>query len=158
MYTHGELISIAEKWLLNTQNCGFVFKELRCYTPNKEIPDAIGFCNGYSILIECKTSYKDFKSDSKKLFRKRPELGMGSFRFYMAPEGIITPDELPYKWGLIEVNSKRRAVKKTGPKGNIWSRQGWKFKRKSNNSEMAMLISALRRVHLRGDLEKIYTL
>jgi len=29
---------------------------------------------------------------------------MGRFRYYATPKGLIRPDELPDKWGLIEVS------------------------------------------------------
>jgi hypothetical protein len=155
-FIHSELIQIAERWLLNTRGCGFVLKELPT-AYSKEIPDVIGFRNGHSILIECKATRSDFLSDKRKSFRKYPQLGMGLIRLYMAPTGVISPDDLPSKWGLIEVNERGKAMKKRGPRGNAWTRQTrWMFSARNTRAEYALLISALRRVHLRGDLDKIY--
>ncbi|MCP3944994.1 MAG: hypothetical protein GY710_26450 [Desulfobacteraceae bacterium] len=67
-HTHDELIKIAEKWLL--KRCGFAFRELTTFA--SETPDVIGFRQGESILIECKTSRADFHADKKKIFRRRP--------------------------------------------------------------------------------------
>lgn len=157
-FTHNELVSIAEKWLLNTKGCSFVFTELRAYTRNSEIPDAIGWRSGYTILVECKVSRSDFLADQKKFFRQRPNYGMGTFRFYLCPEGLVSPDELPDKWGLVFVNGNGKAVQRVGPKGNIWtSKENKQFMHEKDHvSETDMMISALRRLHLRGVLPLIY--
>lgn len=65
--------------------------------------DAILFCSDYSYLIETKISRSDFLADAKKTFRKDPTQGIGDYRYYACPEGLIKPDELPEKWGLIYV-------------------------------------------------------
>ena len=72
-----------------------------------EQPDVLGFANDYNtVLLEAKISRNDFLQDAKKPFRKKPETGMGNFRLYITPIGLIKPEELPGKWGLIEVNEK----------------------------------------------------
>lgn len=37
----------------------------------------------------------------KKSFRQQPEEGVGAFRYYCSPEGLITEVDLPDKWGLL---------------------------------------------------------
>lgn len=160
-YTHDQLVQKAKTWLLNAGGCGFALCELAtAYSP--ETPGAIGFRSGdKSILIECKATRSDFLADRKKMFRKIPELGMGAFRFFLAPQGLIQQEELPEKWGLIEVKRTGRAIKTVGPRGNIWDGQSqWAFSYAERNvqAEFGLLASALRRVHLRGDLQKIYEL
>lgn len=143
--THQELIIRAERWLLNTKGCGFCFTELVCSA--REIPDAIGWKNSWSYLIECKTSRADFQADLKKMFRKFPEYGMGVFRYYMTTPALITPEELPEKWGLLYVyKTQVRVVKR--PKAFDVD--------KAARREVQLMCSALRRIHLRGDLHKIY--
>lgn len=151
--THTELVKIAERWLLKTIGCGAVFTELVTAAP--EIPDALGLRSDYTILIECKTSRADFFADRKKMFRQFPEMGVGDYRFYLCDEGLIRSDELPNGWGLIYWDGKK--VKRiVGPKGNIWSNfQEFKLE-KSSIQEYRILYSAIRRIHLRGDLYKIY--
>ena len=107
---HYELVQRAVKWLKNTRGCSFVASE--CHTVLSEIPDAIGWLSSSSILIECKTSRADFLQDKKKYSRKFPEHGLGNWRYYMAEPGLIKPDELPERWGLLEVHPKlvRRKV------------------------------------------------
>lgn len=63
--------------------------------------DALLFCSDSSYLIETKVSRSDFLADAKKPFRKDPSQGIGDYRYYACPEGLIKPDELPEKWGLI---------------------------------------------------------
>ena len=154
LLTHGDLVNIAEKWLL--KRCGFAFSELN--TLSYETPDAIGFRQGGSILIECKTSRADFLSDKKKIFRANPYMGVGLFRFYMCPDGLIKPTELPEKWGLLYVKETGKVSKKVGPKGNVWSsdNNAWAFTDRNKQNETALMYSALRRLHLRGVMPMIY--
>ncbi len=152
-FTHTGLVKIAEKWLL--KRCGFAFSELTTFAG--EIPDSIGFRSGDTILIECKTSRADFISDKKKHFRRRPKAGVGSFRFYMCPKDLIKPEELPEKWGLLYVNDKGKVRKKVGPKGNSWSYPSeFYFSERNIQNEMALMYSALRRLHLQGVIPLIY--
>lgn len=149
--THADLVERAYRWLLSF-GCGFAFKEFHGLT--YEIPDAIGFKWDTSILIECKATRADFLSDKKKHFRKCPELGMGDYRFYMAPQYLIKSNELPEKWGLLEVVGRKvlRTVNPYG-KGNYFSNG---FTEKNHRHERTLLISACRRLHLRGVLPLIY--
>ena len=41
------------------------------------------------------------------LFGRKPEQGVGSERFYLAPPGLIKPLELPAGWGLLELRRGR---------------------------------------------------
>lgn len=103
-FTHKQLVHIAYKWMLKNAGCGFAFMELK--SSDREIPDVIGFDSWQSVLIECKVSRSDFLQDKKKSHRIH---GMGNWRFYCCPKGLIKPEELPEKWGLIYVDEKGRA-------------------------------------------------
>lgn len=150
---HSELVDIAEKWVL--KRCGFAFKELTTFAG--ETPDVIGFRSGDTILIECKVSRADFLQDKKKHFRRRPKSGVGSFRFYMCPKGLIIPEELPEQWGLIYVNDKGIAKQKIGPEGNVWSfPSDFYFTDRNIYGENAIMYSALRRLHIHGVIPLIY--
>src|SRR5690606_27391155 len=93
---------------------------------NYEIPDVIGFRDDGSFVLEAKTSRSDFLCDRKKPFRINPKEGLGDWRFYIAPEGLIKTNELPPMWGLIEVNAKRKPLlvfnpfNPERPHGNIY--------------------------------------
>ena len=157
--THDELVIIAERWLLNSKGggCGVVFRELTAYTDTGEIPDALGFSSWYSVLVECKVSRSDFLSDRKKHFRKIPENGMGVFRYYMCTAGLIAPEELPSKWGLIYVGEKGKAkviVDALGPNG--WRSRSPNIHEHNHKAERSMMYSALRRLTLRGRISEIY--
>ena len=117
---HERLVSIAHAWLLNTKGCSFAFAELVTYA--SETPDAIGWRGSSSVtlLVECKATRADFLSDRKKVFRRDPARGMGSYRFYMCPEGLISVAELPDRWGLIYAKANGRARQVVGPKGNFY--------------------------------------
>lgn len=143
--THNNLVKIAEKWLISSRKCGAVLTEL--VTLGMETPDAIGFRDGTSTLIECKTNRSDFLADAKKLFRRNPWMGMGIFRFYLCPAGVITAQDLPEKWGLIWVTESGKPRQQIGPKGNVWSSQQEFYHAEKNiQAEQAILVSALRRL------------
>ncbi len=123
-------------------------------TGSGEQPDAIGFRNGTSCLIEVKVSRGDFLSDKKKRFRQDPNIGMGDWRFFLCPQGIITVDDLPPGWGLLYAHEK--TIKKVHgfPTNTQW------FSRKpffaDKQSECDFMYSALRRITLRGHFDDVY--
>lgn len=150
--THDDLVLRAEKWLQN-QSCQVVIRDpFRSW--NREQPDAIGWRSDVSILVEVKVSRSDFLADAKKHFRANPSEGMGDWRFYMCPPEIIKPEDLPEGWGLLWVYEKQ--IKKVhGVPPNSW----WSSKRPhrgNKDAENTMLVSALRRLSLRGHLPEIY--
>jgi hypothetical protein len=106
--THADLVKRAERWLRGTQRCSVVVSEMASYS--YERPDAIGWTSGRSILVECKMSRSDFAKDLKKHFRQDPRYGMGDFRFYMVPPGLLTAKEIPDRWGLLEARPKQVRV------------------------------------------------
>lgn len=159
MFTHKDLIPIAYSWVLKRASCGVAFKELNTHASNGEYPDVIGFGGfGRSVLVEVKVSRADFLSDKRKTFRKFPEQGMGRYRFYMCPSGLIKPEDLPGKWGLIYVAVTGKAKCVVNPycvstEGNIWS-DG--FEDRNILSEHGLMFSALRRLHIKGHIDSIY--
>lgn len=105
--SHSEGCHIAARFLHKNMNCGAVFIEPNP-TMNSESPDAIGFRpNGCSILMEVKVSRSDFLSDRKKPHRIDPAKGMGDWRFYVCPEGVIKVEDLPAKWGLFYFTARK---------------------------------------------------
>lgn len=152
--THADLCRRAEAWL-KRQGCGVTIREpFRTHTVNREQPDAIGWRDGLSILVECKVSRSDFHSDKNKPFRSNPSKGMGDWRFYLCPPGVIEVSDLPQGWGLLWATGK--IIRKIhGVPGNVgW----WKEKpfEPCKRSESMYLASALRRLSLRGRLPEIY--
>lgn len=139
--THKELVRITATWLKNNYRSmlkyPIVIAELK--TANTETPDVIGFRYGNSILVECKVSRADFLADKKKWFRQQPSKGMGDERYFIAPKGIIKPEELPENWGLFEIYDSgqiREAVKAK------------KIQEVNKRAEIVMLQSVIRRLEI----------
>lgn len=103
---HDALVLKAERWLRNL-GCAAVVRDPFNTPLTRETPDAIGWLDGLSVLVEVKTSRSDFLADFKKPFRLHPETGMGDWRFYMCPPGVIHADDLPNGWGLVWVENNR---------------------------------------------------
>lgn len=75
---------------------------------NREQPDAFGIdTNGTTQLVECKTSRSDFLADAhkwhRKLDREGMRAGLGDYRWYFAPRGVIKPSDDLFGWGHVEV-------------------------------------------------------
>jgi hypothetical protein len=115
--THSELCLRAQRWLRSV-GCGITAVDLA--TIAGEQPDVIGWRYGLTVLCEVKVSRGDFLADRKKPWRARPEIGMGDWRFYVAPAGMLQPDEIPEGWGLLEWDEKRLQPRHNVPPGNMW--------------------------------------
>jgi hypothetical protein len=151
--THDSLCLKAETFL-RANAFGVIFHDkFRAQTNSGEMPDCLGFRNGVSCLIECKTSRSDFLADRKKKFRINPSLGMGNWRFMLTPRGLIKVDELPTGWGLLETDGKR-VYKVHGFPPNT----GWHDKpfHANKQAECDYMYSALRRMVIRGHFNEIY--
>lgn len=149
--THGELVLAAGRWLRGTGRCSVVLEELCAATGNGENPDAIGWYSSQTLLIECKASRSDFLADRKKSFRMEPARGMGMYRYFMAPKGMLQAAEMPDRWGLLEV-SGRRVFRTVGhePGQGYWMREDpWCFTPRAAEDEVRMLLSAMQRIKVR---------
>jgi hypothetical protein len=107
--SHDSLVLRAERWLINSKGCVLTLVE-RCAGGSGETPDAIGWQPGtLSILVECKTSLSDFYSDRQKPWRRLPEQGVGAYRYFLTPPGLIDPSRhsMPEKWGLLECGANQ---------------------------------------------------
>lgn len=136
--THKDVVARMKKHLQYNRDfqCGVVIAELR--TQNSETPDVIGWRTGAgSILIEAKVSRSDFFADERKWFRRHEGLGMGDERYVAAPKGMIKVDELPEKWGLLEIKEGRVYL----------TRESGRFEC-DKRRECIMLTSVLRRLQL----------
>lgn len=152
--THDDLCLRAEKFL-NNHGFGVVFHDkFRAFTAHGEQPDCLGFRSGVSCLIECKTSRADFLADRKKRFRVDPSLGMGDWRFMMTPKGLVSVEELPEGWGLLEVQGRRTLKTHGFPANTEWISD--KPFTGDKVSELGMMYSALRRMVIRGHFKEIY--
>lgn len=158
--SHKELVEAGYKWLLKNGSCGVAFKELK--TLSWEIPDVIGFgSGGFSAIVECKASRSDFLCDKNKPFRKNPQLGMGSHRYYCCPKGLIKVEELPEGWGLIYVDEKGKGRLIHKPLKVVTTESGFVHSRhyaheKNIQAEHGVMYSALRRLFIKGLVKHVY--
>ena len=114
--------------------CGNVFTDLS--TAAGERPDAFGIGSGKTSLVEVKVNRSDFHAGKKKFFRRYPESGMGNYRFYLCPEGMIGPNEIPEDWGLSYWDGRKAKVI-VAPK----------FQSSCQRKEIAFVNSVLRRIN-----------
>ena len=155
---HYELVERAAKWL--AVRCPVVITEMT--TSAGETPDAIGFSVHRSILIECKTSMADFRRDAKKPSRRRQQLAgdapwpdtaasrwwasaLGDKRYYAVPfdiadkVGAVLESE-DSAWGLLSPPNDKSIVLRVRREARD------NHERNTHWREVAMLVSALRRV------------
>ena len=99
-----------KKSCYRTAACGkcskYKYVAVELCTWGSENTDVWGLGNfNESAIIEVKTSHADFLADQKKYCRSEQFAALnyaaGMFRWYLCPEGIIKPEELPEKWGLL---------------------------------------------------------
>ena len=161
--SHDALCQLAVSWLKRPHSrqgpgCQVAFTEARNGWKDGEIPDAIGFRSGVydeaSVLVEVKVSRADFLADRQKPHRVTPALGMGRYRYYLAPAGLIALTDLPEGWGLIEAQGKKSLSVKAG---HVLRRYGdpdpWAFTDRNVEREIGILSRMLNRV---GDVDQLH--
>ena len=119
--THDDLVELGSQWLRSPHTmhidgrshrfaaCPIIATEIT--TAVRETPDVIGWSGRFSVVIEAKATRSDFVADAKKYFRREAEYGMGSYRYFLAPKGVICEHELPAGWGLLEVGDSAQSGK-----------------------------------------------
>lgn len=116
----------------------------------RERADVIGFRSQCSAIMEAKASRSDFLADAKKPERKAG--GVGLYRFYICPPGVIEPEELPTGWGLLYCDG-HKVIDVVRPKGNAWPGPGTQIASwaafqhlNDNDAERSVLYSISRRL------------
>jgi hypothetical protein len=143
--THAQLVEKGVRWL-RSYRCGVVLSEQAC--ASGEMPDAIGWKRAcHSVLVECKVTRSDFLADRAKPFRLKPRQGVGCERFYLVPAGLLSLEELPQGWGLLELRSGRIETTHASAK-DLRSAAGFRY-------EMNLLLASLRRVEVRIEPQSI---
>lgn len=143
--THADLVTRAARWL-RSQGCGIVLSELT--TLVGETPDAIGFRTSgrESFLVECKATRGDFLADRRKPFRR--EGGLGLYRYFLCPPGLIKPADLPARWGLLYAHPATIEVVAGIRPREVW-RDGAEWSHTRNSAaEVSFLWSALNRLRV----------
>jgi len=130
---HDVLCVRAAKWLKSSKGCAFAMHGV--VATCAEIPDAMGFKAWDSYLIEVKMSRSDFLRDKKKYHKRTGEGGMGNYRFYLCPEGLLKPEDMPDGWGLLYATDRKiMVIKRPDRRASCY------------NSERNYLTSVMRRV------------
>ena len=143
--THSRLIDEAIHWL-RSYRCGIVLSEQSC--SSGETPDAIGWKRrNHSVVVECKISRGDYLADAGKPWRTDPERALGCERFYLAPAGMISCEELPNGWGLLEIRGREVSLARKSRK-NLRGAEGLA-------NEMNLLLASLLRVEVRIEPQRI---
>lgn len=160
--THAELTEIAVRWLRRPNSgrghgCQVALSECWSGWGGGERPDAIGWrTSGHqdgTVLVEVKATRPDFLCDGKKPHRQKPETGVGRWRYFLCPEGLIKPEEVPESWGLLWV-TRRRAVRPIlGPVSELPhstrfndALNRFAFEQRDIEREMSMLVKILHRI------------
>lgn len=113
--THRLLCNFGAAWF-KREGFGVVAQELVVGNV-REQTDVIAFRSTCSAVMESKVSRADFLRD--KLKPHRIAGGLGNYRFFICPEGLIEPSELPTGWGLLYQRGSR-TVAIVRPPGNMW--------------------------------------
>ncbi|MFT0546998.1 hypothetical protein ACMHYO_11720 [Allopusillimonas ginsengisoli] len=157
---HKAYCALAVKWLKRPKSaggpgCAVAVSECASGWVG-ERPDAIGFrFTGHaptdgSVLVEVKVSRADFLADAKKPHRSGD--GLGSWRYYMAPKGLIQVDDLPPGWGLLEVTKGGQVKPAAGHaacfRDGGWDAykaeaERWRFANVDRDREMFLLVRVL---------------
>jgi hypothetical protein len=146
MLTHEDLRKRAVRWLAGTEHCGVVLSEITCAC--SERPDAVGWHANCSYSVECKASRSDFLANRNKI-HVRTGRGVGQFRYFMTPKGLIRPGDLD------DVGPDGVGV---SDYGLLWCSEDSKVvtiikkperREACLEDEITMLVSALRRVRAR---------
>ena len=134
--THKQACRRMAGWLKMTKNHKVVITELS--TAAGETPDVLSFHNGCSTtLIEVKVSRSDFLADKHKTFRRDTERGMGMYRYFAAPKGMLKADEMPEGWGLYEFDDRFVTEIKKSERHTP-----------NRDSEIIVLVSVMRRLEI----------
>lgn len=113
---HYELCKLGAKFLMSRKNAEhwhtpnkFAVVELICQ--GAENPDIWATNGMYTTLVEVKTSRSDFLADKRKYVRSKDaeeqDMQLGNFRYYLCPAGVISVEDLPENWGLLEYDGKK---------------------------------------------------
>ena len=134
--THKQLVRRMSLYYKNRLRSIVVMTEFVTYAG--EIPDIVAWTSGHICnVIEVKVSRQDFLKDGDKFFRKCAECGIGTYRYFAAPKGLIKPEELPENLGLYELTDKQCFMTVEA-----------KTQDSDKGKEVIMLVSAIRRLEI----------
>jgi len=101
LYIH--LMKVGATWLEDAKFADPLLWSLKEIIPKPwETPELIGWNRGLSRLIQVVQTLDEFRDDLSKPWRLNPRRGMGMFRYYLAPAGVLDVRVIPEGWGLLE--------------------------------------------------------
>lgn len=121
MGSHGDLVRLGSRWV-KRQGFPVIATEIAA-VGSREQPDIIGFRSTASVVVEVKVSRADFLADARKPERAPGGMGLGLYRFYLCPEGVLQAEDMPPRWGLRHARG-RSIVEIKRPTGNTWPPAG----------------------------------
>ena len=128
---HYQLCLEGAKWLRRRQNfdrckakkpcfvpalcrecrCPYQYIAVELCTVGTENTDVWGYGVNGTAVIEVKVNHADFLADRKKWWRgdvaEQRGYQAGNVRWYLCPEGVTKPEELPEGWGLLYWDGKQ---------------------------------------------------
>lgn len=141
MPDHEYLRRCAVRWLTGSKKCTVVLSEL--HTAAMEIPDAVGWNGTVSRLVECKISRNDLWANQNKP-HVRADRGIGRYRYILVHANLISLADfnaLTYYagYGLLHLSASAGIKVMREPD----------LRETDRESEVLMLLSALRRIKMR---------
>ncbi|MGP0147996.1 hypothetical protein [Pseudomonas oryzihabitans] len=116
---HARLVASGAAWL---RRQGFPLDAAELHpSDSRDRPDVLGLRSNSLMLTEVKISRANFLADRNK--PKRVTGGLGLYRFYLCPEGLLQVTDLPSGWGLL-VATGRQVTEVVRPRGNLWPPAG----------------------------------
>lgn len=143
---HKDIINASIKWC-KSHGYHLILEEF--VAGHMENPDVLAFGNAHSLMIEVKVSRQDFLKDAEKFPRRNPKHGVGNYRYYACPEGLIKENEIPKGWGLIYIIDKKAKTIKGHKSNCVTVEFPLEFFNANLRQERTMLMSALRRVKMK---------
>jgi hypothetical protein len=100
------------------------------------------------VLVECKLTRSDFVADRAKPFRENPEVALGCERWYLTPAGLLSTEDLPPHWGMLELRAGKLHAAVRANRRSQRTATGMLY-------EMNLLLASLRRVEVRIEPQTI---
>ena len=104
------------------------------YNDGMEPIDVFGFGGGCTQIIKVITTRMELNLDLERAYRKCPKYGIGEFRSYLCPNGLLNKEDIPKNWGLLWCDNKGKIIEILNPQ-----------KQEENKAQEAKIIKSLLR-------------
>lgn len=133
---HEELLKTAAKFIKNKALTHFGKSTyVVCnYNDGMEPIDVFGFGGGCTQIIKVITTRMELNLDLERAYRKCPKYGVGEFRSYLCPNGLLNKEDIPKNWGLLWCDNKGKIIEILNPQ-----------KQEENKAQEAKIIKSLLR-------------